>query len=292
MAFCTDCGKEIPEGVKFCPNCGAPVKEENKNRPAVVPGVEKKARKTGIDRFGGFISFLLLILAIVDCLSNPPALTFVLAIVIIAGTLFCFSRKYKGKLFAIIALLLALYCLISSINQGKREGFFTASKQASETTVVESNTKKNDVKEKDTKENDTKESDKKEVDRVKVQESTSAENESAAAEEPQISTETETVEETQSSEEIKTATGVNPELKAYLDTYEAFMIEYVEFMKKYSEDSGNAILMMADYLKMLERYQEFAEKLDEYKDEDMSTEDMKYYMEVMNRCNMMLLDLE
>ncbi|MBU1670762.1 MAG: zinc-ribbon domain-containing protein, partial [Actinobacteria bacterium] len=24
MAECTNCSAEVPEGVKFCPNCGAP----------------------------------------------------------------------------------------------------------------------------------------------------------------------------------------------------------------------------------------------------------------------------
>ena len=25
MSYCTNCGKQIPEGTKFCPNCGTPV---------------------------------------------------------------------------------------------------------------------------------------------------------------------------------------------------------------------------------------------------------------------------
>jgi len=28
MTYCTKCGKELPEGAEFCPNCGAPVRHE------------------------------------------------------------------------------------------------------------------------------------------------------------------------------------------------------------------------------------------------------------------------
>lgn len=34
MAFCSKCGAELPEGVKFCPGCGAPAGEENSDTGA------------------------------------------------------------------------------------------------------------------------------------------------------------------------------------------------------------------------------------------------------------------
>lgn len=34
MAICKSCGKEITSGVKFCENCGAPVKTEPTVQPA------------------------------------------------------------------------------------------------------------------------------------------------------------------------------------------------------------------------------------------------------------------
>ncbi len=85
--------------------------------------------------------------------------------------------------------------------------------------------------------------------------------------------------------------GVNPELKAALDEYEAFVNEYVDFMKKYMEDPGNAISMIADYTSMVARLADFAGKIDAMKTDDMSKEDLAYYLDVINRVEKKLLDV-
>jgi len=74
-------------------------------------------------------------------------------------------------------------------------------------------------------------------------------------------------------------------------SYEEFMEEYVAFMKKYSEDPNNAIVLLGDYAAIMEKYTDFAEKIDQYDQKDMSTADAKYYLEVVNRCNQKLLDV-
>jgi hypothetical protein len=84
--------------------------------------------------------------------------------------------------------------------------------------------------------------------------------------------------------------GVDPELKAFLDSYEAFMDEYVEFMQKY-KSGGSSLDMMSDYLDMLSRYQDFAEKAEKYDTDKMSDADSKYYLEVMTRINAKILQV-
>lgn len=83
---------------------------------------------------------------------------------------------------------------------------------------------------------------------------------------------------------------VNPELKAFLDEYEAFMDEYVEFMEKYN-DSGYSVEMLSDYLKMMDRYADFAETADKYDSEEMSAADAAYYIEVTSRVSKKMLEV-
>jgi len=88
-----------------------------------------------------------------------------------------------------------------------------------------------------------------------------------------------------------TADGVDPDLKAFLDSYEAFVDEYVDFMKSYLNDPGNVVTMLTQYTEIMTKYEDFAEKVDNYNTEEMSTEDAKYYLEVTTRCTEKMLDL-
>ncbi|MBR0149137.1 MAG: hypothetical protein IJM23_08075 [Lachnospiraceae bacterium] len=84
--------------------------------------------------------------------------------------------------------------------------------------------------------------------------------------------------------------GVDPDLKAFLDSYESFMDEYVEFMQKY-KSGGSSLDMMTEYLDMMNKYQDFAEKAEKYDTDSMSDADSKYYFEVMNRINAKILQM-
>lgn len=88
-----------------------------------------------------------------------------------------------------------------------------------------------------------------------------------------------------------TGAGVDPELKAFLDSYEAFVDEYVDIMKKYSEDSSDVTGMLGDYLNALEQLAEFEEKVEAYDTEKMSAADLAYYLEVTSRCTKKLLSV-
>ena len=56
---------------------------------------------------------------------------------------------------------------------------------------------------------------------------------------------------------------IRPEVREFLDSYEACMDEYVEFMQKYMKADPNEMMkMMGDYYSILARYTEFTEKLE------------------------------
>ena len=84
------------------------------------------------------------------------------------------------------------------------------------------------------------------------------------------------------------ADGVNADLKEFLDSYEDFMTEYCDFMSTYDDNNPLAIV---EYGKLVAEYADFVEKCDAYEEEEMSDEDLKYYLEVTNRVNLKLIDL-
>lgn len=100
-------------------------------------------------------------------------------------------------------------------------------------------------------------------------------------------TETTTAEETTSQAD---ASGIRPEFKAAMDSYEKFFDEYCAFMKKYKE-SNNASSMLADYTKYMAQYADMMAKLDAVDENELSSEEALYYAEVSNRISSKLLEV-
>lgn len=90
-------------------------------------------------------------------------------------------------------------------------------------------------------------------------------------------------------EENATLGSVTPEFKEAMDSYERFFDEYVEFMKKYSS-SDDSLGMLADYSRYMLTYTETMEKMDSIQTDDLSTEDMAYYIDTMARIQKKLLE--
>ena len=85
------------------------------------------------------------------------------------------------------------------------------------------------------------------------------------------------------------AEGVSPEFKRYMDSYEEFFDEYLEFMNGMDgEEDGFGVLLR--YAAMLERYAEVMDSLDAIGEEELSTADEIYYLEVLSRINRKLLE--
>ena len=283
MAYCRNCGNEIPEGVKFCTNCGSTVDgfanevrgnefdRMNQNDDVISKKNSKrkvKREETGFEKFSKFFGVILLFIAIVDYNSDPPIITIILSLAIIVGAIFCLSQKYRLKGFTIIALVLAIFCLFAGISQGKKLGFLKTptDKEYAEAGYV--------VEDKD--------------DAPEIQIDTTNNN---VGNSNDVSSDEKKPEEAKETKPAQTADGVDPELKAFLDSYEEFMDEYILFMKKYMDDPGNAVTMLGEYASIMEKYGEFAEAVEKYDEKEMSTADAKYYLEVTNRINQKMLDI-
>jgi hypothetical protein len=80
LVFCNECGKPVPEGSKFCENCGTPLQAVTS--PATPPPQESEVKKKG----GGFF-------------SSPAgiALVVILAVAVIAGITFGIIFLVKGN---------------------------------------------------------------------------------------------------------------------------------------------------------------------------------------------------
>lgn len=86
------------------------------------------------------------------------------------------------------------------------------------------------------------------------------------------------------------STTIRPEVKEFLDSYEACMNEYVDFMKKYmNADPSNMASMLGDYYSILSRYTAFAEKIDQLDESQLTTAELNYYIEVTSRVSQKLL---
>ena len=234
MAYCSNCGKEIADGVRYCPECGAvvsrqvntelPEKNEMKiGRPGPLPGI--------IALVLGFFSFGVQSRGIAVCMS--------LAALVIG--IYSLVKKVKLRGFAIAAIVFAVLNLMAgsgtnTISQTPRSQ--TSSETKSSGSGTGTGTKK-----------------------------------AQAAE-------TKTAE--------KSNQGVDPELKEFLDSYEAFVDEYVVFMQQYSKNPTD-LSLLARYTDIMQKYSDFAVKVEKYDTKEMSTEDAAYYIEVTSRCSQKML---
>lgn len=84
--------------------------------------------------------------------------------------------------------------------------------------------------------------------------------------------------------------GMRKDFKDAVDSYEAFMDEYVAFMKKYS-DNPSDVGLLADYTKYMSKYADMVEKFDKWESEDLNDAELAYYIDVQARVSKKLLDV-
>lgn len=97
-----------------------------------------------------------------------------------------------------------------------------------------------------------------------------------------------TPEETNNSSNPVSVSGIRPEFKAAMDSYEAFFDEYIAFMERY-ENSNNPMSMLTDYSNYMRKYTETMVALSQINDGTLSTEELAYYVEVNSRITQKLL---
>lgn len=88
------------------------------------------------------------------------------------------------------------------------------------------------------------------------------------------------------------ASGVDPDLKAALDSYESMMNSYCDFMERYQNaSSSDALSMLGDYTKMLSQYTDAMSALSEIDQDSLDADDLAYYLDVTNRVTKRLLEV-
>ena|GEM_PF-6320414 len=228
------------------------------------------------------------ILSLIDWFSDPPIVTILLSLIIAGIGLFYLLRKYVGKGVGPAFMTFAGICIIAALSQTAEYGMFTmppSEEQQVADDVVD--TYPSDEKEETRQMASDSETGQKEEKSDPYTSSTDASDETGrSTENPSGGSRASS--DTASGEE---KTGLNPELKAFLDSYEAFMDEYVDFMKRYSSDPMNAASMMDQYSNIMKKYYEFAEKAEQYDSQEMSKEDAAYYLDTMTRIEKKMLEV-
>lgn len=111
------------------------------------------------------------------------------------------------------------------------------------------------------------------------------------AEETEIPTVPPTVAETiPITEAPSSANEIRSDFKDAMDSYEAFYVEYCDFMKKYKENPTDFTLL-AKYGDLVTREVEMAEAFEAWKEADLNDAELKYYMEVNARVLKMLAEI-
>ena len=114
---------------------------------------------------------------------------------------------------------------------------------------------------------------------------------SVSTTEPTITTNSSSSSSTNSNIDSSTnSTGISQEFKDAMDSYEAYMDEYVEFMKKYNANPTDPTLI-SQYSTMLQKYSEQVAAFDKWNSADMTTEETSYYIEVQARVSQKLLEV-
>ena len=116
------------------------------------------------------------------------------------------------------------------------------------------------------------------------------EESTVAATEPATEKATEKPTEKATEKKESNASGIDPDFKAAMDSYEEFMDEYVAFMKKYNANP-NDMTLLTDYLDYLDEYADMVKEFNKWEDEDLNDEEFNYYLEVQTRVTQKLLEV-
>lgn len=94
----------------------------------------------------------------------------------------------------------------------------------------------------------------------------------------------------ESETEIKNDNSINPEFKAAMDSYENFIDEYVEFMKRFNANPSD-LSILAYYADYMSKYADFVRDFEKWESADMNAAETAYYIEVQGRVSKKLLEV-
>ncbi len=84
---------------------------------------------------------------------------------------------------------------------------------------------------------------------------------------------------------------LRPDFKAAMDSYENYMQKYCDFMKNFDPNSMD-INYLSEYSALMQEYYEMTKAFEAWESDDLNNAELKYYLEVTNRVNQMLLEVQ
>ena len=99
-----------------------------------------------------------------------------------------------------------------------------------------------------------------------------------------------TTEDTQTDSSTVDNSTIRPEIKEAIDSYESFMNDYVEFMKKY-DSADDTSSLMTQYTDFMSKYSDVESKFDDLEYDDLTDAETNYYTEVQARVANKLLEI-
>lgn len=98
-----------------------------------------------------------------------------------------------------------------------------------------------------------------------------------------------TAEDTQTDSTVDNTT-IRPEIKEAIDSYETFMNDYVEFMKKY-DSADDVTSLMDQYSDFMSKYADVESNFNDLEYDDLTDAETNYYAEVQARVANKLLEI-
>lgn len=118
-----------------------------------------------------------------------------------------------------------------------------------------------------------------------------ADDETETKTESEPSAEDQSVPEPDPAPSTDASNGGSSDFRAMADEYEAFIDQYVDFMKTY-QSSSNTAAMLVDYTNMMKQYSDWAAKMEGVDESTLSAEDSAYWLEVQGRVLQKLAEVQ
>lgn len=85
---------------------------------------------------------------------------------------------------------------------------------------------------------------------------------------------------------------IRPKFKKAMDSYEAFINDYCELMKKYAESDGNDMELLVDYLDFIGKIADVTKDFEAWNNKDLNAAEAAYYLKVQTRTNKKLMKIK
>lgn len=270
MAYCGNCGTEVADGMKFCSNCGAEMEQQDSD----MTGESDKGKK-GVNKWLWVgIGIAALAASIFGILNHSTWVSVLASIAGLTVGIVCLVKSKKLRGFAIAAIVIAVLNFVTYAY-----GYESEVKDRKE---VEAERDRLEIELQDARSNKSVSTGNRPEYRVvpKGSSGSSSDNGDDSSKS--------TAEDDKENSAGLTTGGVDSDLKAFLDSYEAFMDDYIDFMQKYMANPTD-LSLLAGYADIMTKYADFADKIDKYDSDDMSTADAAYYLEVTTRVTQKML---